>query len=470
MSVSRILVWIFAGLAFLWAATLLGFGKVVCWCSLIAMCLWPVTLLMVRRRRLARCSRYGSLLVPAMQVLTSGRRWADLADALHLSRSLNVRRSMLARIGGGAVGSRFGGSATRSVRYIPQVMRIDGSPCGAVAYIKGVPGSSLAIWRRTAAQLASALRVPGIAVGEPAPGVFALGMRVKDPLAQPIVLDEVVASRGFELAAGLDENGLGIYLDLRNVSGLVCGGLPGGGKTQWLMSALASFACRPEVQWLLIDGKQGHDLAVLAPRAYRYLSEDASGDLATVRDTLKEAQLLMRQRLSHSAEIFGHANLWSVGPSRTHPLVVVVIDECQQYFDTRSLITKEDKAIGAEIAAIAKDLVKRGRSAGLVTILCTQRPTADAIPTSIRDNASLRVCFGVRTRESAVAVLGEFSSESTVSPIGARTGVGVTLAGEGLVRFRAPYISEHTVAQHVSEFASLSGDPLDLLNKAMHTG
>ncbi|MCA2320436.1 ATP-binding protein [Mycobacterium intracellulare] len=282
------------------------------------------------------------------------------------------------------------------------------------------------------------------------------------------MLDEVVgAVSGFELAAGIDEDGHGVYLDLRNASGVICGGLPGGGKTQWLTSALASFAGRPEMQWLLIDGKQGHDLAVLAPRAYRYLSEDESGDLAMVRDVLKEVQLLMRERLSHSVELFGHPNLWTAGPSPAHPLVVVVIDECQQYFDSRSLLTKEDKATGAEIQAIVKDLVKRGRSAGLVTILSTQRPTADAIPTSIRDNASLRVCFGVRTRESAAAVLGEFSSESTVSPIGAPIGVGVTLARGSFVRFRTPYTSESALARHVSKFASLSGDPLDLLSKAI---
>lgn len=85
----------------------------------------------------------------------------------------------------------------------------------------------------------------------------------------------------------------------------------------------------------------------------------------------------MRERLRNALKLDGQPNLWSAGPSRLHPVVVVVIDECQAYLDARSHSTKDAKAIGAEVDTLVRDLVKRGRSAGIV-VLSTQRPRNDA--------------------------------------------------------------------------------------------
>ncbi len=175
----------------------------------------------------------------------------------------------------------------------------------------------------------------------------------------------------------------------------------------------------------------------------------------------------MRCRLRYSRDLFGESNLWSVGPSRTHPVVVVVIDECQAYLDGKSFPTKESKAVGAEGDSIVRDLVKRGRSAGIIVILSTQRPTADSIPTSTRDNCGLRVCFSVRTREAAAAVLGEFSTESDISPIGAPTGVGVSSVDGAEVRFRAPYLPDSVLRRYLRQTARLVANPLDLLSRAL---
>jgi hypothetical protein len=251
------------------------------------------------------------------------------------------------------------------------------------------------------------------------------------------------------------------------VSGVVVGGVPGGGKSAWLAFALGSLAHRDDVQWLLIDGKQGYDLEGLAPRAYRYVSGDEAGDLEVVRDSLQDIQTLMRERLRNAPELYGQPNLWSAGPSRLHPIVVVVIDECQAYLDARSHSTREAKAVGAEIDSVVRDLVKRGRSAGIVVVLCTQRPTADSIPTSTRDNCALRVCFSVRTREAATSVLGEFSTDSEISPIGAPTGVGVSSVDGSQIRFRSPFVPDDVVRGHIQAVRGLAVNPLELLADAL---
>jgi DNA segregation ATPase FtsK/SpoIIIE-like protein len=100
-----------------------------------------------------------------------------------------------------------------------------------------------------------------------------------------------------------------------------------------------------------------------------------------------------------------------------------------------------------------------------VTILATQKPTSDSLPTDIRDNASLRVCFGVQSTYAASAVLGDdWSAASSVSPLGASVGIGVAAVDGKFVRFRAPYIPESTIARQMNDCAVLCLDPWQLLD------
>ena len=462
MSVARIAMCCAAAAVFMfWAVSLSGYGTLLIW-IVSAVALSAATgygIVRVQRRR--RWSKYGPELRFAMSVLTSRRRWADVAEILDLSVDADLRRPPITR----AVG--LGRGERKAVRYIPKITAVRCAPYGLAVAVLGAPGQSLEGWQRHLGQLKSALRVPEVTVTEPRAGVFELALRVRDPLATPIVLSSPQKADGWEIPLGANEYGVPVCGSIRNVSGLVVGGVPGGGKSAWLSFAMASLAHRDDVQWLLIDGKQGYDLEALSPRAYRYISGEAAGEVEVVRDALQDVQTLMRERLRYSRDLYRHPNLWSISPSRVHPAVVVVIDECQTYLDPKSFSTKESKAVGAEIDSIVRDLVKRGRSAGIVVILSTQRPTADSIPTSTRDNCGLRVCFSVRTREAAAAVLGEFSTENSANPIGAPTGVGVSSVAGKEVRFRSPFVPEHVIRGYIESTAVLAANPLDLLCGAL---
>lgn len=465
MSMRRIVFLCSAVFFVLWLAALNGCGDVVLWSACGAVVLASGIWMVVRLRARRRCSAFGPELHYATSVLLNRDNWSNLVEILDLSVDADLRRSRAARLRGVVGGVAW--DERRVVRYIPTVLGTAATPYGMAVTVAGSPGHSWATWDRHSGQLRSALRVREVTVAEPRPGVFELQLRVRDPLGTPTVLSSVPPSRSWELPLGVDERGVSIAAPCRNVSGVVVGGVPGGGKSNWLTFALASLAARHDVQWLLIDGKQGYDLEPLARRAYRYISGDAAGDLTTVRDALQEVQALMRERLNMSRDLYGHANLWSIGPSQLHPVVIVVIDECQFYLDAKSFTSKESKTTAAEIDSIVRDLVKRGRSAGVMVVLSTQRPTADSIPTSTRDNCALRVCFSVRTRESATAVLGEFSAESPVSPIGAPIGVGVSQVGGADIRFRSPLVSEDAVRQHICSLSHLTADPVDLFCEAI---
>ncbi|MDV3125617.1 cell division protein FtsK [Mycobacterium sp. 21AC1] len=446
-----------------WIASLTGFGNLLFWLACAAV-LGAAIVAAMRFRRHRRFAMFGAELYFASSIVQQRDKWADLMEILDLCVDADLRRTRSARARGVVSGVAW--SDRRSVRYTPTVVGVSEAPYGLAVTVDGAPGQSRDGWERHCGQLSSALRVPEVAVAEPSPGTFELQLRVRDPLGTPNELSSVPRSRDWELPLGVDEQGRSIARSCRNLSGVVVGGIPGSGASNWLTLALASLAQRDDIQWLLIDGKQGYDLEVLAWRAYRYISGDAAGELETVRDALQDVQMLMLERLRKARALYGHADLWSAGPSRLHPVVVVVIDECQWYLDARSFPSKESKAVGAEIDAIVRDLVKRGRSAGILVILSTQRPTADSIPTSTRDNCALRVCFSVRTRESAVAVLGEFSTDSAASLIGAPTDVGVSSLDGLEVRFRTPFVSDNAVREHIGANAGLSADPLDLLSSA----
>ncbi len=465
MSSRRTAMLLSAALLTWWFAALNGLGNMFIWAACGAVLLSGASCLAMRIRDRRRWYAFGPDLSYAASVLLSRDKWANLVEILDLSVDADLRRAQFSRARGVLAGVSW--ADRRAVRYIPTIVGVRDAPYGMAVQIAAAPGQSRDGWGRHCGQLCSALRVREVIVAEPVPGIVELQLRVRDPLGSPIELSAVPPSQGWDIPLGVDEHGGAVAGSCRNVSGVVVGGVPGGGKSAWLAFALGSLAHREDVQWLLIDGKQGYDLEGLAPRAYRYVSGDEAGDLDVVRDSLQDIQTLMRERLRNAPELYGHANLWSAGPSRLHPVVVVVIDECQAYLDVRSHPTKDAKAVGAEIDSLVRDLVKRGRSAGIVVVLSTQRPTADSIPTSTRDNCALRVCFSVRTREAATSVLGEFSTDTEISPIGAPTGVGASSVDGEQIRFRSPFVPDNILRHHIQALRGLVANPLELLADAL---
>lgn len=450
------------GLFVLALATNAGYGNYAVWLLCCGLLVLLLTRIALRLRRVRRIAQYGPGLKHAMSILLDRNKWADLMEILGLSVDADIRRSRsLGILSGVGAGER------QEVRYIPKVAAVTEAPYGLRVTVVGAPGQSAEMWQRRSGQIRSALRVPEVIISEPCAGHYELGLRVRNPLAEPVILPDVPRMDGWLLRLGINEDGGAVAAPCRNVSGVVVGGLPGRGKSAWLASMLGSFAHRHDVQMLLIDGKQGYDLECLAPRAYRYLTGDEAGDLNAVREALQDVQALMRHRLGNAKDIYGQSNLWSAGPSRPFPIVFVVIDECQAYLDLRSFSVKEDKALASEIDSIVRDLVKRGRSAGIIVVLSTQRPTADSIPTSTRDNCGLRVCFSVATREAATAVLGEFTADSPLSPIGCPVGVGVASVDGWSVKFRSPYVPEALLERVVGDARQLTADPLDLMYRAV---
>ena len=82
-------------------------------------------------------------------------------------------------------------------------------------------------------------------------------------------------------------------------------------------------------------------------------------------------------------------------------LIVAVFDEVAYYSATVG--KKQDQE---EFSRLLRDVVARGRAAGVIVIAATQRPSVDIIPTSLRDLFGYRLAFRCTTEISSDIILG----------------------------------------------------------------
>lgn len=277
----------------------------------------------------------------------------------------------------------------------------------------------------------------------------------RDPLAQTIEVtpDELVLDPAKMIVRlGVDDDGAPVNVKFSGSSGLVIGGLPGGGKTAASIVLTLPLVMSPLARVHIVDAKGGVDWTWAEPKAASYIAGD--DDLTPILELLRDLQSRMRERLA-SVPAGQPSNFWAREPNENEPFELLVLDECQSLFDISGERDKARKDDLLEITSIVADLVKKGRSAGFFTILLTQKPTSESLPTKIRDNCGLRICFRVATGEAEKAVLGVAPDDCTVRA----TDIPASLVGVGVVaddrggrkRFRAFWLPEDLAAEAVAK-------------------
>lgn len=224
------------------------------------------------------------------------------------------------------------------------------------------------------------------------------------------------------------------------------GGLPRRGKTFSMRLLVAAAALDPWVRIYGADGKGGADFRPLALIAHRYVNgaDETKGDLAAFEAMLDELIAEMTRRFA----------LFSTLPTSTCPegkltpqimrryelpLVLIVIDELQEYLDAMEE-EKDRKRVIDKMARIAR----RGPAAGFMPIYASQRPDAKSVPTKLREIVSYRYCTQVVDKTSSDMVLGDGKARqgadaSTLSE--EHKGVGVLVTGPAShVTVKADYL------------------------------
>jgi DNA segregation ATPase FtsK/SpoIIIE-like protein len=136
--------------------------------------------------------------------------------------------------------------------------------------------------------------------------------------------------------------------------------------------------------WLL-DGK----LVELA--TWAGCAEHSVGvSVAEAIDVLR--QLPTEMELRYAELLAGRKR--KVGPADGMALHVVVCDELAHY------LTAPQRKEREEFANVLRDLVSRGRAAGVIVLAATQKPSSDVVPTSLRDlfgfRWAMRCCKAAR--------------------------------------------------------------------------
>jgi DNA segregation ATPase FtsK/SpoIIIE, S-DNA-T family len=346
--------------------------------------------------------------------------------------------------------------------------RFRADPYGVVATVRTIPRAGRIEFEKAAQHLADEWGCTRVQVSQPKPGRLIVRGLLTDPLAA--ALSQADAPAGtysqpapFRPYLGRDEWGIDRSADLSGITGITIGGLPGYGKTSLVLSLLCQLAGSPAVQFAFIDMKGGGDYRDWRDRAWLHCGDE----LAAASGVLEDVHGLMRSRLADVAQ-GGPRNRWHVGPTPDYPLIVTVIDECHGAFDLDAV--KSDKQAEAHVRAcraLSGQLIKKGRSVLFLTILLTQKQTSDAIPTAIRDNAALGFSFAVKTRDAAVAGLGESIKEYPSycpTTLRDRSMIGVATASlatgsDPFVRLRVPEVTEEAAAARATETAHHRADP-----------
>jgi len=324
---------------------------------------------------------------------------------------------------------------------VPALVGIERLPAGERLSLRVPLGSCVADLEAAAEVIAAALGVREVRVQrDPANASRAEVVVVRrDPLggAASLVWPAAEADRlslWEPIPIGVGENGQAVTLSLpeRNV---LLGGEPGAGKSVALSLPVATAALDPTVKLWLLDGK----LVELA--AWAGCAEHSVGvNVAEAIDVLR--QLRTEMELRYAELLAGRRR--KVSPDDGMGLHVVVCDELAHY------LTNADRRERDEFSSVLRDLVSRGRAAGVIVLAATQKPSADVVPTSLRDLFGFRWAMRCSTPQASDTILGSGWASAGYSAAeidAASRGVGYLLHEGGLpVRLRAFHLGDDAVA------------------------
>ncbi|OLL82354.1 Cell division protein FtsK [Pseudonocardia sp. Ae168_Ps1] len=234
------------------------------------------------------------------------------------------------------------------------------------------------------------------------------------------------------LGTGEDGRPVRVPLIYRN---MLLAGEPGAGKSVGLNNIVAHAALATDCRLWLFDGKIV-ELGLWRSCADRFVANSLDDAIAALLDLQSE----MDQRYA----VLDDERRRKIAPADEVPPIVVVLDELA-YFSATVGTKREQEAF----SVLVRDLVARGRAAGIIVVAATQRPSSDIIPTSLRDLFGYRWAFRCTTDASSDIVLGHgwaARGHSAASVAPETKGIGFLLAEGGVPRrIKAAHLSDEQV-------------------------
>lgn len=335
-----------------------------------------------------------------------------------MRRPIRARRWRLTR---DADGMRYRWRPTRQVIRYPHTFR-DDDPAAQQALEAVVVAKNGGTWTARWNTRANALTVTS-----PDPLASA------DALPWPL-LNTDQTSLWDPIPVAIDERGRTVTVSLVEKNCLI-GGEPGGGKSVAMQLLVAAACLDPDATVYGIDGKNLVELIDWQESMEELTgADDGQGNDSGIRDAIQllgKLQLQMNLRY----DILRADGKKKVTRDDGLGLIVLIIDELALFTDSG------DKKLSEEFIRRLRDIISRGRAAGIIVIAATQRPSADVVPTRVRDLIGYRWAMRTATPATSDMVLGQgwASAGFSASKVQAAfRGVGFVLAeGATPVRCRS---------------------------------
>jgi S-DNA-T family DNA segregation ATPase FtsK/SpoIIIE len=247
---------------------------------------------------------------------------------------------------------------------------------------------------------------------------------------------------------GTDEIGAAVRVTLAERNMLI-GGEPGSGKSVALQLIVAHGALSPDCRLVLVDGKRV-ELGLWRACAERFLGPSLDDAIDTMH--------WLQAKIDERTDLLLQMRRRKVTPDLGWPVYLMPVDEVA-YFSATVGTSAQQK----EFNAANRDVVARGRAPGIIAVEATQRPSADIIPTSLRDLFGYRWAFRCSTEASSDTILGHgwASKGYTAEDIDPQArGVSWLRAEDGIPRrIKAAYLTDDHIialAEHAAALRAAS--------------
>ncbi|MFD1957148.1 FtsK/SpoIIIE domain-containing protein [Paenibacillus thailandensis] len=244
----------------------------------------------------------------------------------------------------------------------------------------------------------------------------------------------------YRIMIGVNRRGEPRYYDFDGpFPHLLIGGISGGGKSVMLRSILTTLATGPAPDMYLCDLKGGVELGIFRDLAC------VAGFASTLPDVRTAATAVESEMLRRYAVMAANGTQQWAGKK-----TLFVVDELAD-FKTRA--GDPDAKLKNEIKAVLTRLSAKGRAAGVLLVLATQRPSADVVDGLIKTNIAASVCF--RTRDGVQSRIVIDSPDAASLPDIPGRLIFQTAYDETL---QAPYLSADDAKKLIAELPKKSKD------------
>ncbi|GAA5036510.1 FtsK/SpoIIIE domain-containing protein [Actinopolymorpha pittospori] len=281
-------------------------------------------------------------------------------------------------------------------------------------------------------------------------GLVLPGLRAGDTPATTIPATSVSGLSAYhKVHFGIDEYGRPLQVELASRS-LLAGGLSRSGKSGFISNGVGHMSQCTDARIILIDGK-----------IVELILWKETADFFVGPDPVLANHVLftLQEEMNRRYEWLTHRRRRKVVKGDGMDLITVWIDELSVFTTVYGTRDTQERFL-----SLLMDLVQRGPAAGIVVVAATQRPSAEIVPTRVRDVFSYRVAFRCSTQASSDIILGtgwaDLGYDASKIPTN-RPGVGYCLAEEGRpFRFRSVYLEDDEIDTLVARSLSIRGPQL----------